>query len=235
MALGALPLGNRAMGHVKDNTSSIGAMGAVTGDAVLIRHRIIHVGALESEFFNLMALGTEGRRFLYQQEIRFGRRMGIMAVEATFSLVQGSVPKSNLAELGTHILVAVKTKFAAWFYQDVFIVRPMGSMTSGALALNHRLMGTAPIFWKHISVAIVAKLCRICDQQAFVRRGVRNVAAGTLPFFQEWMDITLLENFLKVFMTLEAGGPFGSGLELEGVGRVGWWWYDQDKKPHEAE
>ena len=115
MALGALPLGNRAMGHVKDNTSAIGAMGVVAGDAVLIRHRIIHVGPFESEFVNLMALSTEGRRFFFQQEIPFGRRMWIMAVEATFSLVQGSVFESNLAEIGAHILVAVKTKFAAWF------------------------------------------------------------------------------------------------------------------------
>ena len=234
MALGALPLGNRAMGHVKDNTSAIGAMGAVTGDAVLIRHRIIHVGPFESEFVNLMALSTEGRRFFYQQEIRFGRRMWIMAVEATFSLVQGSVPESNLTELSVHILMAVKTKFAAWFYQDVFIVRPMGSMTGGALALDHRLMGTAPVLRKHISVAIVAKLCRICDQQAFVRRCVRNVAAGTLPFFQEWVDITLLENFLKVFMTFEADGSSGAGFELEGVCRVGWR-CNQDKQAQEAE
>ena len=110
----------------------------------------------------------------------------------------------------------------------------MGGVTGGALALDHRLMGTAPILWQHILVAIVAELCRICDQQAFVRRGVRNVAAGTLPFFQEWVDITLLENFLKAFMTFEAGGPSGAGLELESVCRVGWW-CDQEKKAHEAE
>ena len=234
MALGAFPLGNRAMGHVKDNTSAIGAMGVVAGDAVLFRHGVIHVGSFESEFVNLMALSTEGRRFFFQQEIRFGRRMWIMAVEATFSLVQGSVPESNLTELSVHILMAVKTKFAAWFYQDVFIVRSMGSMTTGALALDHRLMGTAPVLWEHISVAIVAKLCGICDQQAFVRRCVRNVAAGTLPFFHEWVDITLLENLLKVFMTLEADGSSGPGLELEGVGRVGWR-CNQDKQAHEAE
>lgn len=109
VALRTLPLGNRGMGHVKDDASAIGAMGVVAGNAVLIRHRIIHVGPFESEFFSLMALNTEGRRFSFQEEIRFGRRMGIMAVEATFSLVQGPVPESNLAELNAHILVAVKT------------------------------------------------------------------------------------------------------------------------------
>ena len=113
MALGALPLGNRAMGHVKDNTSRIGAMGAVTGNAVLIRHRVIHVRSFESEFSNLVTPNTEGRRFSFQQEIPIDRRMWIMTVEAAFSLVQGSVLESNLAELSSHILMAVKAKFAA--------------------------------------------------------------------------------------------------------------------------
>ena len=110
----------------------------------------------------------------------------------------------------------------------------MGSMTGGALSLDRRLMGTAPILRKHILVATVAKLRRICDQQVFVRRCVRNVTAGTLPFFQEWVDISLLENFLEVFMTFKAGGSSGAGLELEGVCRVGWW-CNQDKQAQEAE
>jgi hypothetical protein len=234
VALRTLLLGNRGMGHVKDDASAIGAMGVVAGNAVLIRHRIIHVGPFESEFFSLMALNTKGRRFSFQQEIRFGRCMGIMAVEATFSLVQGSVLESNLAELNAHILVAVKAKFTACFCQDVSVIRPMGSVTGGALALDHCLMGAAPVLWKHILVAIVAKLGGVGDQQAFVRRCVSNMAAGTLPFFQEWVDISLLENFLEVFMTFKAGGSSGAGLELEGVCRVGWW-CNQDKQAQEAE
>ena len=62
VALRAFPLGNRRMGHVKDHTPAIGAMGVVAGTAVLVRHRIIHVCPFEGEFFKLMALATEGRR-----------------------------------------------------------------------------------------------------------------------------------------------------------------------------
>ena len=66
VALGTLPLGNRRMGHVKDDTPVTRAMGVVAGNAVLICHRVIHVRSLESEFVKLMALGTEGRRFPFQ-------------------------------------------------------------------------------------------------------------------------------------------------------------------------
>jgi hypothetical protein len=110
----------------------------------------------------------------------------------------------------------------------------MGSVTGVALALDHSLMGTAPVLWKHSLVAIVAKLGGIGDQQVFVRRCMRNMAAGTLPFFQEWVDISILENFLKVLMTFEAGGPSGAGLELENVCRVSRW-CNQNKQAQEAE
>ena len=109
--------------------------------------------------------------------------MWIMAVEATFTLVQGSVPESNLAEFSAHILVAVKTKFTARFCQDESVIRPMSSVTGCALALDHRIMGTAPFLWKHILVAIVAKLGGLSDQQAFVRRCVGNMAARAVTFF----------------------------------------------------
>ena len=45
-----------------------------------------------------------------------------MTVEATLTLFQGPVPEANLAELSAHILVAVKTKFAARLFQDVSVV-----------------------------------------------------------------------------------------------------------------
>jgi hypothetical protein len=195
VALSTLSLGNRSMGHVKDDTPGIGAMRVVAGNAVLIRHRVIHVRPFESEFFNLMTLGTEGRRFPLQQETRSGRGMRIMTVEATFTLVQGSVLESNLAELSAHSLVAVKTEFTACFFQDVSVARPMGSVTDCAFALDHSIMCTASFLWKHILVAIVAKLCGGSDQQPFVRRGVRHMAAGTIPLFHEWVDITAFEDF----------------------------------------
>jgi hypothetical protein len=97
----------------------------------------------------------------------------------------------------------------------------MGSVTNGAVALDHSVMGTASFLWKHILVAIVTKLLRVSDQQVFVRRRMGNMAAGTVPFFKEWVDISPLENFLKVLMTFDAGGPPGSRPKLEGVCRVG--------------
>jgi hypothetical protein len=69
VALRALPLGNGGMGHVEDDTSVIGAMRVVAGNAVLIRYGIIHVRFFESEFLNLMALCTERGRFPFQQKI----------------------------------------------------------------------------------------------------------------------------------------------------------------------
>ena len=122
--------------------------------------------------------------------------MWIMAVEATLPLIHGSVPESNLAQLSAHILVAVKTEFTACFFQNVSVARPMGSVADCALALDHSIMGTAPFLWKHILVAIEAKLCGDSDQQTFVRRGVRHMATGTVPFFHEWVNITTLEDFL---------------------------------------
>ena len=113
MAFRALPLGNGGMGYVKDDTSVIGAVRVVAGNAVLIRYRVIHVRSFERKFFNLMTLCTEGRRISFQQKIGFGRCMRIMAVEAPFTFVKGSVPESNLAELSAHTLVAVETKFTA--------------------------------------------------------------------------------------------------------------------------
>ena len=147
--------------------------------------------------------------------------MGIMAVEATFTLVQGSVPEANLAELSAHILMAIKAKFTACFFQDVSIVRPMGSVTGCALALDHSLMGTTPFLRQHILVAIVTELGGIGDQQPFVRRGVRNMAAGTVLFFHQGVDVTPLEDFLKVLMTFEADGSPGAWLELEVHSRIG--------------
>ena len=113
MAFRTLPLGNGGMGHVKDDTSVVGAMRVVAGNAVLIPDRVIHVRSFESEFLNLMTLFTERRSISFQQEIEIGRRMGDMAVETTFTLVQRSVPESNLTELCAHILVAVETKVTA--------------------------------------------------------------------------------------------------------------------------
>jgi hypothetical protein len=87
VTLRTLSFANGGVGHVKDDTSTIGAMRVVAGNAVLIRYRVIHVRSFEREFFNLMTLFTEGGRIPFQQEIGFGRRMWIMAIKAAFPLV----------------------------------------------------------------------------------------------------------------------------------------------------
>ena len=82
-------------------------MGVVARSAIGVCHRIIHVLFCKRYFISLVTLQTEGRRFPFQQEIGIGRRMRIMAIEATFTLVYGFVPESNLAELSAHIFMAI--------------------------------------------------------------------------------------------------------------------------------
>jgi hypothetical protein len=113
VALGALSLDNRSVGNIKDDSPIVRSMGIVAGSAVGGFHRVIHVFFCKRWFVGLVTLQTKGRRIPFQQRIGFGRRMRIMAVEATFTLVYGFVLESNLAELSAHIFMAIKTEFIA--------------------------------------------------------------------------------------------------------------------------
>jgi hypothetical protein len=82
-------------------------------------------------------------------------------------------------------------------------------------------------------MAIVAKLCFICLQQTFVRRGMGNMTADAFPLLQQRVDKTTFESFLKGFMTFQTYLPLGAELELElilSVSRCG-----KGKKAREAE
>jgi hypothetical protein len=107
VALGTLSLGNGSVGNIKDDSSIVRSMRVMAGSTVGGCHRVIHVFFCKRWFVGLVTLQTEGRRFPFQQEIGIGRRMRIMAIEATFTLVYGFVPESNLAELSAHIFMAI--------------------------------------------------------------------------------------------------------------------------------
>ena len=54
---------NVSVSHIEYHASLIGTVWIVAFSAIATRHRVIHVRSFESEFFNLMALDAEGRRF----------------------------------------------------------------------------------------------------------------------------------------------------------------------------
>ena len=55
-------------------------------------------------------------------------------------------------------------------------------MTGFAVAFDNNIMRAAGILWQYLFVAVVAKLCSILVQQAFVRRAMGNMAADAFPF-----------------------------------------------------
>jgi hypothetical protein len=113
VALGTLSLGNGSVGNIKDDSSIVRSMRVMAGSTVGGCHRVIHVFFCKRWFVGLVTLQTEGRRFPFQQEIGIGRRMRIMAIEATFAFFKRFVLEFNISDISAHIFMAIQTEFIA--------------------------------------------------------------------------------------------------------------------------
>ncbi len=123
-----------------------GTMRDVAIKAGTIGKRGMDVGQRQSFFFGGMAVGAEGIQILGDQ---LGLHLSMPAV-AQETIFLGGFMDGAQPQLSGNLIVALNTKLARWFGQQVGLGRTMGGMTAQALAGRHRGVPIIPAHCRRV-------------------------------------------------------------------------------------
>jgi hypothetical protein len=201
VALVALPVADRLVDVVKEDSGDARTVWVMTGATPSSLDRIVLVQPLEQSV-ELVAVQAEGRFSALQESGTIGRCVGIVALQAVFR--DRFVLELVLGNLPAHLLVALETQLASCPDQNHLVVGGVGIVTGDALAFEKHLMGAGRIGGHQIVVALLANLARFSGQEQFVIGGMGIVAAGAVSFGDRGVDEGLVEKVRQSVMALEA-------------------------------
>jgi hypothetical protein len=162
MALVTDFVGNRWMHIVKQDSSPIRAMGIMTGSAIRLSHRIIHVLLYEAGLICLMTAGAENHRIVFQEVVCFARAMWFMTVDA--SPLHRRMPEFYFRNGTRHTLMTAEAEFAPRFKEGELIIRGVRVVAFNTIAFGYNFMTAPWILRRNAFMTLQADLIRIFFQ-----------------------------------------------------------------------
>jgi len=147
----------------------------------------------------------------------FFGRVRVVAVEAPF--LNGRVLEPRLRYRLPEVLMTTEAEFVPCFYEVPLVVRRVGIMTTGALAVDDDTVRAFRFLRHNRLMATEADPGGIGLQQFPVGGSVGIMAAGTVPLLYWRMKERSLQFVLEVDVAICADLPFRAGLEMVHVCR----------------
>jgi hypothetical protein len=113
----------------------------------------------ESGAIGLMAFRAECNKIIFQEMVRLGGAMRIMAVET--SLLQWIMLKFNFCNGVPQFLMAAEAEFIARFEKIILIIRPVSIMAFHTVAFHSNLVSAFCFLGNDILMTLEANLIRI--------------------------------------------------------------------------
>jgi len=220
VALGTFFFGNRCMHIIIENAPFVGTVGAVAGVAVAVVDLVIQVAFSKGRAIGFMAFGAQGGHLIFQQVIRPGRGVRIVAVQTALVLLQRFMLVLRVLSHGTDVLVAFDTQCIAGFFENEPVIRPVGIMTGLAVAFNDHLVSAARLIRYDLLMATAAKCIDVGNQQIFMVGRMGVMTGRALSFSKQWVHGSLLDRFLQFLMTFQTLGALSTGLKLNFMLRI---------------
>ena len=107
------------MGIIKKDSCLVGAMSVMTGAAVCLPYRIIHVLLGKGRPVSLMTAHAESHQIIFEKMFSFSRGMRIVAIDTSF--LHRVMLELYFGHSIANILVAIKAEFIPCLQKDEFI------------------------------------------------------------------------------------------------------------------